>query len=847
MQQAKSWIAFFVVAALIITGWFFANRWLNPASTKKNDELASGSGSRSSDDEGSGASSASGSGSASASTPGSGSGSGSASSSGTGDNKPAGSGSGSQDRPKGAGSSQRFPSLLAPPPERKHPDFPRIGAEDGYFLEVVFDTRGAGVRSLTLKQFEEADHQGKPVRNKKLELIPEADNDVTASFLMYEYPDGDEKGRPLDTLGREEWALDEDWKPDDGEGCRFRFETADFKLTKTYTLKPGAYHLGLEVGVENKKNTGNGKSFQYQLTAGHGLPIEGGWYTSTYRNSMIGLASLNPKETGELVRNFQDLKKISHQLGGEEVVPEAGKFIQYAAVAVQYFASAIVVDAEVTDDDRKRNFLERARPTVESLVLRCHVRAISGNRYFKVFGQDNEEHTFLIPDRAWHYRITEDSENPDNPLADIALGEEIIVRYRLDEDKQEVATEIIRGRGLDRLYFDDITVRVVSKPFEVKPGETITHRYLLYHGPVKVRLLADYDVKAELVNDYNRKYHLDTLTDYASPNWVSENIFRRIGWTSVLIFCTNRIHDILWYLHKVVSNYGICIILLTLIVRGLMYPLSRKQAMMGLKMQALAPEQKKLQEKHKDDRQALQLATMDLYRKHGVNPLGSCWVALLQMPIFLGLYYALQESVNLRLAPFLWIENLAAPDMLIYWTQNIPVISKPTSFGGWFYLGPFFNLLPVVAVTLMIIQQKYLMPPAQDEQQAMQQKVMKFMMIFMGLLFYKVAAGLGLYFITSSVWGFCERKLLPKKKNVLTPLPEGDIKPSLFQKALMQLESTRKSPGSQTNQSTNSSITANAPSKKKKRGKQIGTEEDRSWIQGVRDWWQELLKKAEKR
>src|SRR5207253_9498818 len=172
-----------------------------------------------------------------------------------------------------------------------------------------------------------------------------------------------------------------------------------------------------------------------------------------------------------------------------------------------------------------------------------------------------------------------------------------------------------------------------------------------------------------------------------SQNPISEHVFNNIGWTSLLIFCTNKIHAVLNFLHRYVMpwSYGLCIILLTVIVRGLMFPLSRKQAMMTLKMQALAPEVKKLQEKYKDDRRTLNLAMMDLYRKHGVNPLGTCWVALLQMPIFLGLYYALQESVDLRLEGFLWIKNLAAPDMLLNWGSKIPLISSPSNFGGWFY------------------------------------------------------------------------------------------------------------------------------------------------------------------
>src|SRR5262249_534383 len=136
---------------------------------------------------------------------------------------------------------------------------------------------------------------------------------------------------------------------------------------------------------------------------------------------------------------------------------------------------------------------------------------------------------------------------------------------------------------------------------------------------------------------------------------------------------------------------------------------------MQAKMAKLSPELKKIREKYKDDFQALGQAQQELYRRHGINPfatLGGCLLLLAQMPIFLGLYYALQESIFLRLAPFFtwmrdwWIPNLAAPDMLKWWSEKIPWISTPDSMGSFIYLGPYFNLLPVLAVSLMIVQQK---------------------------------------------------------------------------------------------------------------------------------------------
>jgi YidC/Oxa1 family membrane protein insertase len=289
---------------------------------------------------------------------------------------------------------------------------------------------------------------------------------------------------------------------------------------------------------------------------------------------------------------------------------------------------------------------------------------------------------------------------------------------------------------------------------------------------VKVRLLGHLpgsQVAAEEVSRYLNDLHLDTLTDYRFPStpwWVPG------FWTDLLILCTNFMHGFLWYLHVVIKNYGICIIVLTILVRGAMFPLSRKQSLASAKMQAvmkeLQPEIKKLEEKHKNDPAALRQAKTELMMKRGANPLammGSCWMMFLQMPIFLGLYYALQESIHFRLAPFLWMPNLSAPDMLIWWTDKIPQISEWDSLrSSIIYLGPYFNVLPVIAVTFMIVQQKLLTPPPTDEQSAATMKMMPYIMAVMGFMFYKVAAGLCLYFISTSVWGLLERKVFLKKK-----------------------------------------------------------------------------------
>jgi YidC/Oxa1 family membrane protein insertase len=167
-------------------------------------------------------------------------------------------------------------------------------------------------------------------------------------------------------------------------------------------------------------------------------------------------------------------------------------------------------------------------------------------------------------------------------------------------------------------------------------------------------------------------------------------------------------------------------------------------------------------------------AQRELFAKHNYNPFGGCLLMFVQLPIFIGLYRSLSVDIELRQAPLIpgfdWCSNLAGPDMLFYWKDWMPGFLANEA-GGW--LGPYFNILPIITIFLFLAQQKLFMPPATDDQTRMQQKVMKFMMIFMGFLFFRVASGLCVYFIASSLWGIAERKLLPPPgKETTNPQPK---------------------------------------------------------------------------
>jgi YidC/Oxa1 family membrane protein insertase len=348
------------------------------------------------------------------------------------------------------------------------------------------------------------------------------------------------------------------------------------------------------------------------------------------------------------------------------------------------------------------------------------------------------------------------------------------------DETQEKRTFIERARATaqgsypkGKPMLGDIQPRVVSEVLTLGDAP-VEHRYLLYHGPVKVRQLyqfRDGSVDHELVERYEKSLNLRTLTDWHTDTWLGR-FAHFIGWSDLTIAFTNLMHGVLGFLMRTLHVPFLAVIGLTVLVRLLLLPLSRRQAAsmqrMQEKMAVLQPKLKELEERLKREGRSEEIhqAKMKLMLDHGINPmaqLGGCLMIFLQMPIFMGLYYALQENVFFRLEPFLWAESLTAPDMLLWWSEKIPFISTPDSLGAFYYLGPYLNILPILAVGLMLVQQKWMTPPPADEQQAQQQAMMKYMLILFGLFFYKTASGLVLYFIISTLWGLAERKFLPRK------------------------------------------------------------------------------------
>jgi YidC/Oxa1 family membrane protein insertase len=283
----------------------------------------------------------------------------------------------------------------------------------------------------------------------------------------------------------------------------------------------------------------------------------------------------------------------------------------------------------------------------------------------------------------------------------------------------------------------NVTSRLVSQDLVIPAGGATRHHYRIFAGPKRPELLRQFGVPDS---------GMDDLVYYGWFGWVARPMIA-----------------ILHAIHAVIGNYGIAILLLTVLVRGAMFPVSRKQAISSQKMQELQPEMKAINEKYADDPTKKTQATQELWKKHNYNPMGGCLLVFIQVPIFMGLYRSLATDVELRQAPLFssairWCSNLAAPDMLWDWSRVLPPFL--TAPEGW--LGPFLNLFPLVTIGLFLWQQKLFMPPAMNEEQRIQQQVMNYMMWFMALMFFKVPCGLCLYFIASSLWGIAERLWMPK-------------------------------------------------------------------------------------
>ncbi|UJF19328.1 membrane protein insertase YidC [Vibrio sp. SS-MA-C1-2] len=246
-------------------------------------------------------------------------------------------------------------------------------------------------------------------------------------------------------------------------------------------------------------------------------------------------------------------------------------------------------------------------------------------------------------------------------------------------------------------------IGVRMAPTTIAAGQTTSIEATLWTGP-KLQ-----DQMAATANN------LDLSVDY--------------GW---LWFIAKPLHSLLDFIHGFVSNWGVSIIILTFIVRGAMFPLTKAQYTSMAKMRMLQPKLQEMRERIGDDRQRMSQEMMALYKKEKVNPLGGCLPIVLQMPIFIALYWALMESVELRHAPFVgWITDLSAQD-------------------------PYYILPVLMGISMFMIQK---MSPT-TVTDPMQQKIMTFMPVMFSFFFLFFPSGLVLYYLFSNIVSLIQQTLI---------------------------------------------------------------------------------------
>ena len=255
----------------------------------------------------------------------------------------------------------------------------------------------------------------------------------------------------------------------------------------------------------------------------------------------------------------------------------------------------------------------------------------------------------------------------------------------------------------------EITSRIKNLAFQNDESQTFESK--IFVGPQDLNLLKKYKMQFEEIMDF--------------------------GWTDAI---AKGILRGLNLIHQVIPNWGMCIIILSLVIYGITYPLTLKSMSSMKKMQALQPEIKKIQEQNKNNLDKLNKETMELYKKHRMNPFGGCLPMFLQLPIFMALYQVLWRSFTLKGKGFLWIKDLSEPDRLFILPHSFPV------------LGNEINILPFFVVTALFFQQRVSMKSAtftNDPHQIAQQKMMTTLFpVMIGFFFYKIASGLSLYFST---------------------------------------------------------------------------------------------------
>jgi len=266
-----------------------------------------------------------------------------------------------------------------------------------------------------------------------------------------------------------------------------------------------------------------------------------------------------------------------------------------------------------------------------------------------------------------------------------------------------------------------VTARYLQAEKVIQPGTQYTYKYRLFIGPKITQELK------KVGND------LDKLIDFGMFDFIAKPCV----WLMNLFY-------------SVIPNYGVAIIILTILVKLLLWPLGTKSYKSMSEMKKLQPLMKEIREKYKNDKKKMNEEVMGLYRTYKINPLGGCLPMIVQLPVFFALYRMLYEAIELRHAPFfLWIDDLSAPDRLFRFGFSIPFMEPPYGI----------PVLTLIMGATMLLQQK-MSPPMGDATQA---KMMMFMPLVFTVIFINFSSGLVLYWLINNVLSIAQQYYTQKK------------------------------------------------------------------------------------
>jgi len=307
--------------------------------------------------------------------------------------------------------------------------------------------------------------------------------------------------------------------------------------------------------------------------------------------------------------------------------------------------------------------------------------------------------TFMTQDKPMHL----------NPRKDISVANVKFVGLR---DRyfcaiiQPAANNNYTG-FIQKLNPQESAVGLSTQDLVVMPGQQVKQTFSIYLGPQELRIINN-----------------------LKPDWSAIMYYGTFDIISRLLL------QFLEFLYGIVHNWGWAIIILSILIYLLLYPLTSKQMHSMKQMQELQPRIEELRKIYKDNPQRLNKETMALYQQHKVNPLGGCLPVVLQIPVFFALYQALIRSINLKGAPFLWIKDLSGPDKLF----SLTILGNKVDI----------NILPILMAIGMFIQQKTSLAQASGSSQEQQRLMLIIFPVMFGFIFYNMPSGLVLYWFINS-------------------------------------------------------------------------------------------------